>query len=427
MNRLFALLISILLFSACSKNDDPEPTPEPPTTVAQRTVLVYISGENSLGTDEFLKEDLKELIEGSYQLNSKQHLIAFIDSIGKNNTPHIVEIANGKATEVYRYTDDFYAADPEKFGEVIQWTIDNYPAQDYGLVLWGHATGWAVSTDSIAKSRHDTRAYGQDKGTDASMGSEKWLNITQMARTLEKLPHLKYIFADCCCFQCVESAYELRRVADYLIGSPAEIPGEGAPYHKLVPKLFSQSDTFYKEICDCYYDFFIDAYQKEPYTSESWADYLRGFSVPMSVFDLSKMESLASATRKVMQSFMPQAPSELDLSGQPFYFGDYSDRFPVMYDVQSVLLTYAPASAYSEWLSSFNEAVPYKLVSRKWQTIYTNTILPRFSQFPEDDSRYGCVSMFFPQASYANSYYRYNQQIKNYAWYQAVNWPAYGW
>lgn len=425
MNRIIIAIIGILVCCSCSKKDDPEPTPEP---IVQHTVLVYMSGENNLTQDSaypnesYLADDLEEMLEGSYLLSNGQHLIAFIDSVGKNNKPHIVEIANGKATEVYSFDSEFHASDPVKFREIVKWTIDNYPSNDYSLVLWGHATGWAISNDTIASSRKLTRAYGQDKGWDNN-SSEKWMNITQMAKALEGLPKFKYIFADCCCFMCVESAYELRNVADYLIGSPAEIPGEGAPYHILLQKLFSQSSTFYKEICDTYYDFFMEAYQTPPYSDNSSNSYLIGYSVPLSAIDLSKMDNLAQATNQVLKSFATNNPEVLNLANIPFYFGyDY----PVMYDMKTVIQKYAPSADYSQWLSAYNQAVPYSLVSKRWMTIYS-MIKNNYDLFPSDDTVYGCVSMFFPQYNYDNSKFKYNTRIRNYQWYNAVDWSNYGW
>lgn len=412
MKKLLFTIAAIIALGACSKNDDPEPTPPEPT-VAQRTVLIYMAAENNLSTESFLANDYQELLEGSYQLKSNQHLLALIDSLGTNNPPHIVEFTNGKAVELYRYTEEFSSADPDKLREVMQWAIDNYPAQDYGLVLWGHASGWAISTDSIAK----TRAYGQDRGTDAGWANTKWMNITQMARALEQLPHLKYIFADCCCFQCLESAYELRKVADYLIGSPAEIPGDGAPYHQLAPLFFSESSTFYKEICDAYYQYYLEGYPQDPNYN-----YLSGYSVPLSVIDLNQMDALADATAKVMKSFVPQSPAQLNLSGLPFYFAVDS---PVMYDTKSIIQKYA-TDGYAEWLKAYNKAVPYQLVSRKWMTIYPS-ILSSFNQLSTSDEEYGCTSMFFPQSSYDNTTFRYNQRISQMQWYYAVNWASYGW
>ena len=133
MNRIIIFFISLLLFTACDKNEDPSPAPEP--TQAERTVLIYMSGENNLTQDyqypgeSFLADDLEEIIEGSYKVNSKQHLICFVDSVGTNNKPYIIEVSNGKTKEVYRYESDFYASDPTKFREVhTDWYCGVMPA-----------------------------------------------------------------------------------------------------------------------------------------------------------------------------------------------------------------------------------------------------------------------------------------------------------
>lgn len=425
MNRIIIFFISLLLFTACDKNEDPSPAPEP--TQAERTVLIYMSGENNLTQDyqypgeSFLADDLEEVIEGSYKVNSKQHLICFVDSVGTNNKPYIIEVSNGKTKEVYRYESDFYASDPAKFREVLQYTIDNYPAKEYGLVLWGHASGWIVHNDtvpSVLKTREATRGYGKDEGWDTN-GSSKWMNITQMAQALETIPKLKFILADCCNFMCVEVGYELRNCAEYLIGSPAEIPGEGAPYHLMIEKLFSTSPTFYKDICNCYYDYFLDAYTQPDYSD--WN--LEGYSVPLSVFRLDQMENLADATKQLMQKFMPKYPEQLDLTNLPYYL--YNDR-RVIYDVKTVFKKYAPESDYNKWLDVFNTAVPYQAVSQRWMSIF-DTIRNDFYTFPQDTESWGTVSMFFPQTYYNSCYFDYNKRIRKLQWYNAVDWASYGW
>ena len=386
-----------------------------------------MSGENNLTQDyqypgeSFLADDLEEVIEGSYKVNSKQHLICFVDSVGTNNKPYIIEVSNGKTKEVYRYESDFYASDPAKFREVLQYTIDKYPAKEYGLVLWGHASGWIVHNDtvpSVLKTREATRGYGKDEGWDTN-GSSKWMNITQMAQALETIPKLKFILADCCNFMCVEVGYELRNCAEYLIGSPAEIPGEGAPYHLMIEKLFSTSPTFYKDICNCYYDYFLDAYTQPDYSD--WN--LEGYSVPLSVFRLDQMDNLADATKQLMQKFMPKYPEQLDLTNLPYYL--YNDR-RVIYDIKTVFKKYAPESDYNKWLDVFNTAVPYQAVSQRWMSIF-DTIRNDFYTFPQDTESWGTVSMFFPQTYYNSCYFDYNNRIRKLQWYNAVDWASYGW
>ena len=186
MKRILVLLCALAAFTACH-DDEPEPNPQPTT---ERTVLVYMAGENNLTLSEygerFLCSDLAEIVEGSKSLTDNQRLLVFVDSLNdarKTGTPVILEIKGGKTTVLHRFSNDFYSCDPARFREIVQYAETNAPAKSYGLVLWGHASGWTVSSDSIASARTVTRAYGQDNGTDHG-GSLKWMNITQMARVL---------------------------------------------------------------------------------------------------------------------------------------------------------------------------------------------------------------------------------------------------
>ena len=412
MKKIIAISILLIMLWSCSKHqhDDPIPEPQPEP---QHTVLIYMTGENSLSST--LTLDIAEIAQGSLLLNENQHLLAFVDSIGSTAKPYIAEFSGGTWRKVYQYHSDFSSADPDILREVILWTASNYPAEDYGLVLWGHASGWAVVNDTIAKSR----AYGQDKGSDTD-GQTHWMNITQIARALEGTPHLKYIFADCCDFMCIENAYELRNAADYLIGSPAEIPTDGAPYDLLVPKLFSESETFYREIIDCYYDFYLQYYQKP---TKSYLG-LSGYSVPFSAIDLTQMDALASATRAAVSTFAPIYPEELNLDGIPFYFGYENDK--VMYDMKGIIHKAASSTVYDNWEKTFAKAVPYYKMSIKWLTIY-QSLKNAFITFDSDEGQYGCVSMFVPQKSYRLSYLDYNSRIRYFQWYNVLKWSEYGW
>jgi len=135
------------------------------------------------------------------------------------------------------------------------------------------------------------------------------------------------------------------------------------------------------------------------------------------------MDNLAQATNQVMKSFATNYPEVLNLANIPYYFRfDY----PVMYDMKSVIQKYAPSADYSQWLSAYNKAVVYSMVSRRWMTDYP-TLKNNFDLFPSDETVYGCVSMFFPQNNYNYSTFKYNTRIKNYQWYNAVDWSNYGW
>lgn len=57
--------------------------------------------------------------------------------------------------------------------------------------------------------------------------------------------------------QSVEVVYELKEHADYIIGSPTEIPAPGAPYQKVVPAMFANNASA-TDIAKAYFEFYAD-------------------------------------------------------------------------------------------------------------------------------------------------------------------------
>ena len=275
MKKIITLCAVMVLLAACNK-DEEDPKPAPPPT--QRTVIVYMSGENDLASSGFLDDDLLEMQEGSRAIPANNRLVAFVDNVSNTQKPFIIELKDGVCDTLQQYEEDFYASDPERFASIIETIVKAYPSEEYGLVLWGHANGWLVTSDSVAQGRAAAprQAYGADNGSNHSYGVQRWMNITQMARALKSLPHFAFIFADCCAMMNVEVAYELRQATDFLIGSPAEIPGNGAPYDVLTKDFFLQTDDFYRTIIDDYYNYYIQLYQTASYAYDPRTSYLKG-------------------------------------------------------------------------------------------------------------------------------------------------------
>lgn len=422
MKHLLTLIVSLLLLTACN-NDDQSPSPQPKAT---RAVMVYMAGENNLtvhNSIRYLQNDLKEIVEGSKQLTEKQRLFVFVDSMnteqGTKGTPYIIEVRDGKAYERKTFPTDFYSCDPEKFSEIIRWMTTNVEADGYGLVLWGHANGWIVESDSIVSGR---RAYGQDTNADNGTKAAKWLNITQMAEALKGLPKLDFIFADCCNMGCAEVGYELRNATDYLIASPAEIPGNGAPYDLIVPQLYKNGSALYKGIIDTYFDHYLEYYNS---STNPKLDFLKGYSVPLAAIETKYMEQLAQKTHDLLPTFVPDYPNTLSLTGIPYYL--YEDA-AIMYDMRGIVKKYASADDFASWDFLYRQAVPYYRMSMKWMTI-SNYLELSFRFFDPDATSYGCVSMFIPEntIAYHSGTHRYNATARNFAWTRFMEWARFGW
>ena len=390
------ILATLTLLTACHSDKHEKKQPD------METVLVYIAGDNNL--QSFIMSDVSQMMEGSTALSQGNNLILFVDR--KGQTPYFLKVENGDTLRLKTFDEELKSSDAETLRMALSWTMENYEAQNYGLVLWGHADGWIIWQESAA-SRSPRRAYGQDT-TDGT----QWMNIPDMAKALATLPHLRFIFADCCCFQSVESAYELRDVTDYIIASPAEIPGEGAPYQTVIPALFSQRDDFYLLAAQAYCD------------QES-----QGYREPMAVVKTSEMENLAQATHTVLtQSLQPigsDGTGYPDVSGLIYYYDQ------TLFDMNDFILRFASTADYDTWRRAFDAAVPFKQMAEVWMANHVSYLdswsMSMFRDFEVTEERYGGVNMFVPQNSETKQKKNQNERISQMQWYAAAGLKDLGW
>ncbi len=448
MKNLLYLFIVFFSLTACSPEEETEvytPTvpsaPTEPRGPFRRTVLFYISGENNL--NRYIAKELQEIRQGSIGIGNNA-VVVYIDDSNKKRSPYILWIKEGETKDSLTFENDPYSSDPEMMKRVLTHTSTYYPADEYGLVLWGHGSGW-LTEDSVETSS-SRRAYGVDNGQNSTTSNiGKWMNMHTLAKTLWEWKHLKFIFADCCQFQCVESAYELRNVTDYIIGSPAEIPGKGAPYDTVLRGLFEDAESFYKTLVDAYFDQVI----KVTYSDYSgWNSFTYNSRTPLSVIKTSEAGNLAKATYEVLKTFLPTEDLDLTKKNLIYYRGDFSSsKYSVMYDMNDFIRTYTHGTttgeaAYEQWKEQFDRTVIYRTNAQEgWMT--NNEILPYVFQQKDGkpvvltDERYGGMSMFVPQHRSGTKYLSYterdvhydgfNADIKKTGWYTAAQLSEFGW
>lgn len=419
MKKIIALLAFASLLAACHKDNSEE------DSMPERTVLVYMAGENNLSS--FAEEDLREMMKGSMSLNEKQQLIAYVDQ-AKSTPPFFARIQDGHFVDSVS-VEESLTADPAVLEKALRYMRTNYPAKSYGLVLWGHGSGWIISNDSVAYAQ--SRSYGGDTGNgSASSAGRYWMNIPSMARAIANgmagTP-LTFIMGDCCSFGCIEVAYELRNLAEYVIGSPAEVPDEGAPFNLIVPDMFITNATFGKAIIEHYYNFYLEEYKNRPtrYYNRTYGD-LKGYSVPLMVAKSSELGTLATATSQLLSTISDKLSpeGELDLTNKVYYalYGS----FHYSCDMYNILKTNASQADFNTWTAAFKDAVPYYLNSLHWFTGYSKLASDQ-DQFDAQASDCGVLSMFFPQTSYKNTTPNWNTAIQQFQWNNIIRWQQYGW
>ena len=110
MKHLLILISSILLFTACAKDDAQEPTGP-----AQRSLLVFVSAENDL--TNFADLDINEMIEGYRQVAGGNDLLVFVDKASYTEMPFIIRINKRSDHPVDTFT--FASKQPKVYEQVI--------------------------------------------------------------------------------------------------------------------------------------------------------------------------------------------------------------------------------------------------------------------------------------------------------------------
>ena len=407
---------TMMSFTACSSDDavldevnNSMQSKTSRNATAERTVLVYLAGKNNLS--ESLQTNLEQMKAGSKCIGNNT-LLAFVRRDIQGEQPWLARVSNGELTDSVSLDDmgistsNMQACNPELMEQVLKYAYSHYPANEYGLVLGGHSTGWLIEQEP-----GDTRAFGVDNGDGYTYSSRnrRWINVPTMASVLERVPHLKFIFADCCNFMCLETMYELRNVTDYIIGSPAEIPAEGAPYEQIMPALF-EKNTFCSSIIDIYHR-------------------TQNGEVPLSVVKTSAMDQLASATRYALDMVQEKIGNGYADTQGLIHYGysassiQFHQEYNLFYDAGDFFRSQLPESDYRQWKQALDEAVVEKRFAKEWRTCMTWRYT--YSDFEMTEEKYHGVSMYIPQdpsTEYGKYFARNNEDIKQLKWYQSVGW-----
>lgn len=390
-------IAAALALSACSDDNTDGGHGHNDTTTA-RTVLVYMVAENSLSafatyTGVGQKGDINEMLDGVSALSDNDRMVVYLDDV---EAPRLYVLTNkteakncNELVPVATF-DESCATDTTTLRRVLDIVARDYAADEYGIVLWSHGAGWMPSTyKSAGTATVRRRSFGIDNGNNTNSNNGPQMEIEDLAAVLASGPRMRFVMFDACFMQCAEVDYALRHVTDYVIASPAEIPGDGAPYAQIMQPMFA--DTLdVQGIIDNYV-----------------ADYPDREGAVLSVVRSDAMEDLAAATRRVIAAHRDTL-MEMDYRGVLDYFdyNIYHNRFtyPDFYDLQGIMLRLlAPEKSseggeeYATWKTALDAAVPFRRSSARWYSIAPQ------STIAVDQAQYGGMSMFVPLEKYAGA------------------------
>jgi hypothetical protein len=266
----FAAWITAVLWLGTMSSFASQP---PPASPAEWTVMVFMNAKNSLecfGLQNFAQ---MAAIGSNHKVNM---LVEFGRPKIHQNCGNSPELWSGvrryrvtagmKATsqasiQQFRVLDGPKAdmGNEANLSEFIGWSMKNYEAKHYMLVIWNHGQGFRLLLKDASSVRLGTssaitaaptgaraKIFGGVRSVSFDDDSGKHLFNSDITKALQgnaKQP-IDVLGFDACLMSMIETAYQMKSVARHMIGSEETEPGSGWNYTTLLQSLESQDPTF---------------------------------------------------------------------------------------------------------------------------------------------------------------------------------------
>jgi len=275
------------------------------------TFMVYLAGDNNL--EDFGRKDLMEIKQvGS---TDKVAIVAQFDRMQEGATRRYYLRKGGTLEEdEMQEIGETNTGDPRELVLFVNWAMSAYPAKHYALVLWNHGSGW--KEDDVYRVAREVGVFPAGYDLDRSSlvhgfvgrrdrpslfsstlgavftrgiayddSSADFLDNSEMKRALgcslltSGVDKLALLGFDACLMNMLEVAYQIKDVAEYVVGSQETEPGEGWPYGNVLQGLLDEPSMGGEELSSVV-------------VQEYMASYGLGASITQSALDLSKTSQL---------------------------------------------------------------------------------------------------------------------------------------
>ena len=272
------------------------------TALAERTMMFYYLGMSLKSFYDANLATVEKCVESGSLGDTR--VLAFIQS--SQNSGSLYEIFYDKGLgKIVRDPIATYDL-PQLYSEQMLSEIFcdmtvRAPAKEYGLFIGSHGKGW-IPKNSASLESIWTPAPGAIMVRHIGDTTSTQVDTTEIAGALKSTGcHLSYIIFDACYMANVESAYDLKEVTDYILGSACEIIANGMPYGDILPIMASTSPLL--DRLNNSAKAFVDYYKNNRQGAYS--------SACSAVIDCRQLDALAEVTKRVNGSLQRIDPNSV--------------------------------------------------------------------------------------------------------------------
>ncbi len=351
---VLAFLISVVPVSCASASAQVDVGPSsgdqvPTASVASEKVLadwtfmVYLDADCNLESDAM--DDFLEMssVGSSTPLNivvQMDRATGYATDYGDWTTCKRFRVTQGMtptAANALADLGEVHMGDDATLQAFIEWTITNYPAQKYALILWDHGGGWYAGVCNDNSAGGDSLSMAELEGAISSA-------------LLAKSEHLDVIGFDACLMGMVEVAYDLRSHSDAFAFSEETEPGQGWPYDKVLADLKGSLTMSGQQLADAVVNRYAEYYGSSGKETQSSVTSSQMAALGTSVGGFaSAMSSNWATVSGQVQAARAQA--------EEFQYTFYVDAYDLFEKVKAALGTGAVANAAQSAMDAIDAAV----------------------------------------------------------------------
>ena len=196
---------------------DPEPEPDPVPAQAKQTIMLYIIGsdlesESGLATEDLLEIKKAKLTDDTNIVIQTGGCTNWDNTFCKDNAVQRFYYKDGKFNEIENL-GKLSMVSADTLADFVSFAAEEYPADDYILILWDHGGGVPIGYGSDELFPYDT------------------LYDDQIGQALDSTGvHFDSIIFDACNMCTLEVGLSLKNCADYMIGAESYVNGTGLAY-----------------------------------------------------------------------------------------------------------------------------------------------------------------------------------------------------
>ncbi len=234
--------------------------------IGEQTLFMYLpwSGDAGALTGNFLTniQDVKEVIANGLPVGCRV-MVFFMEN---NHSGRLFELMPNGRGAVYEQEIKTYTEPPittvEGIRSILQDVAMAAPAKRYAMTIGCHGMAWIPATPTTARgdAEREYWDYLDEHGNPLTrwFGGSSAAYQTDISTLAEAIRtagmKMEFILFDDCYMSSIEVAYELRDVADHLIGSTSEIMAYGFPYKEMGAHMIGAVD--YQGISQAFFDFY---------------------------------------------------------------------------------------------------------------------------------------------------------------------------